>query len=374
VPASVLLRGLHSQPEELTLSVQRSWTRTLLPITVAGMMILAACSGGSSSSADASGSLSGSVFVSGSSTVEPISLANAEKFAGVQPSVDISVEGPGTSDGFALFCDGESDVSDASRAIKQAEIDTCAENGIEFIELYVAIDGLSVVTSSHNDAVDCLSFTDLWALLGPDAPGNNSDWSDADDLAIETADAVGDEFGAIHAPYPDAPISITAPGEESGTFDSFIEIVLDPIGGALEMEDVTTTPNYQASADDNVIIQGIAGTEDNPSTLGWVGFAYYEENTDVVKALEVDGGDGCVAPTTETIASGEYPIARPLFVYVNKARAEESAALAAFVDFYLSDEGRASIAEVGYVDIPDEDWQATLATWEGRTTGTQVGG
>jgi phosphate transport system substrate-binding protein len=355
------------------LNITRSWTRTLLPVAATGLLILAACSnGGSSGSPDAG--LSGSVFVSGSSTVEPISLANAEKFAGVQPSVDISVEGPGTSDGFALFCAGESDVSDASRSIKQAEIDTCAENGIEFVELYVAIDGLSVVTSSHNEDVDCLSFTDLWALLGPDAAGNGSSWSDADALAEETADSTGGEFGEIHAPYPDATISITAPGEESGTFDSFIEIVLDPVGGALEMEDVTTTANYQASADDNVIIQGIAGTEENPHTLGWVGFAYYEENTDVVKALQVDGGDGCVAPTTETIASGEYPIARPLFVYVNKARAEESAALAAFIDFYLSDEGRASVSTVGYVDIPDEDWQATVARWESRTTGTEFGG
>lgn len=340
---------------------------------MAGAVLLAACSNSGSPDASAAG-LTGSVFISGSSTVEPISLANAEKFAGVQGSVDISVEGPGTSDGFALFCDGESDVSDASRAIKQAEIDTCAENGIEFIELYIAIDGLSVLTSVHNEAIDCLSFTDLWALLGPDAPGNGSNWSDADSLAAEVEDATGGEFGPIHAPYPDAPISITAPGEESGTFDSFIEIVLDKVGGALEVEDVTTTPNYQASGDDNVIIQGLAGTEANPDTLGWVGFAYYEENTDVVKALEVDGGDGCVAPTVDTIASGDYPIARPLFVYVNAQRAEENEALSAFIDFYLSDDGRASVSEVGYVNIPDEDWQATVSTWEDRTTGTQVGG
>lgn len=344
---------------------------------LAGALLLAACSNTGSqgeSSGVSTAALTGSVFVSGSSTVEPISLANAEKFAGVQANVDISVEGPGTSDGFALFCDGESDVSDASRAIKQEEIDTCAENGIEFIELYIAIDGLSVLTSVHNEAIDCLSFTDLWALLGPDAPGNGSNWSDADSLAEEAEDATGGEFGAIHAPYPDAPISITAPGEESGTFDSFIEIVLDKVGGALEVEDVTTTPNYQASADDNVIIQGLTGTAENPDTLGWVGFAYYEENTDVVKALEVDGGNGCVAPTVDTIASGEYPIARPLFVYVNAQRAEENEALSAFIDFYMSDEGRASISEVGYVDIPDEDWQATVSTWEDRTTGTQVGG
>jgi phosphate transport system substrate-binding protein len=352
--------------------IEKRFARPAFALGLAGVLVLAACSSGSTSSPD--GGPTGSVFVSGSSSVEPISLANAEKFAAVQPNVDISVEGPGTSDGFALFCAGESDVSDASRAIKQEEIDTCAENGIEYIELYVAIDGLSVVTSAHNEAIDCLSFTDLWALLGPEAAGNGSDWSDADTLAEETADATGGEFGDTHTPYPDAPISITAPGEESGTFDSFIEIVLDPIGGALEMEDVTTTPNYQASGDDNVIIQGLTGTEENPDTLGWVGYAYYAENADVVKALEVDGGDGCVAPTTDAIASGEYPIARPLFVYVNAERADENGTLAAFIDFYLSDEGRASVSEVGYVDIPDEDWQATVETWESRTTGTQVGG
>ena len=339
---------------------------------LAAGLALAACSTGSPSSGGG-GDLTGSVFVSGSSTVEPISLAVAEDFAAQEPQVDISVEGPGTSDGFALFCAGDSDVSDASRAIKQAEIDTCAENGIEFIELYVAIDGLSVLTSVHNTDVDCLSFTDLWALLGPEAPGNGSNWSDANALAQATADATAGEFGEVHTPYPDAPINITAPGEESGTFDSFIEIVLDKVGGALEMEDVTTTPNYQASGDDNVIIQGISGTEENPDTLGWVGYAYYAENTDVVKALEVDGGDGCVAPTVDTIASGDYPIARPLFVYVNAARADENEALAAFIDFYLSDAGRASIGEVGYVDIPDEDWQATVDAWESRTTGARVG-
>jgi phosphate transport system substrate-binding protein len=312
------------------------------------------------------------LFVSGSSTVEPISRANAEKFAAVAPNVEISVEGPGTSDGFALFCAGDSDVQDASRAINEDEVAECEANGIEFIELYVAIDGLSVITSIHNDTIDCLSFTDLWALLGPDAGGNGTNWSDADALAQDTFDATGGATGEIHTPYPDAPISITAPGEESGTFDSFVELALGPVGDELGVEDFSTTPNYQSSGDDNVIIQGVAGSEDSPDTLGWVGFAYVEQNLDVVKPLAVDGGEGCVEPTIDTIASGEYPIARPLYVYVNAATAEGNAALTAFIDFYLSDEGRASVAEVGYVDIPDEDWQATLATWESRTAGTQV--
>lgn len=353
-----------------------SWLRPTRSFAAGGLLFLAACTSASPSPGGGGASTepdtTGSVFVSGSSTVEPISRRNAENFAAVAPNVDISVEGPGTSDGFALFCAGDSDVSDASRAIKQEEIDECTANGIEFIELYVAIDGLSVITSVHNDAIDCLSFTDLWALLGPDARGNGTNWSDADALAQETFDAVGADFGEVHTPYPDAPISITAPGEESGTFDSFVEIVLDRVGAALEMDDVTTTANYQSSGDDNVIIQGVAGSEDSPDTLGWVGFAYVEQNLDVIKPLAVDGGEGCVEPTIETIASGEYPIARPLFVYVNAQTAEDNAALTAFIDFYLSDEGRASVAEVGYVDIPDEDWQVTVETWESRTTGTQA--
>jgi phosphate transport system substrate-binding protein len=363
------------------LNVNRKWWRPLLIVSVASMLVLAACTGGGTESpgggdgdGDGDGDgVTGSLFISGSSTVEPISRRNAEKFAEVQGAVDISVEGPGTSDGFALFCAGDSDVSDASRAISAEEIADCESNGIEFIELYVAIDGLSVITSALNDQVDCVSFIDLWALLGPEAGGNGTNWTDAEALAQETFDATGGGFGELNTPYPDAPMNITAPGEESGTFDSFVEIVLETVGDELGLEDVTTTANYQSSGDDNAIIQGIAGSESSPETLGWVGFAYVEENLDLVRPLAVDGGEGCIEPTVDTIASGEYPIARPLFIYVDAAAADENAALAAFVDFYLSDEGRASVSEVGYVDIPDEDWQASVERWESRTTGSTAG-
>jgi phosphate transport system substrate-binding protein len=352
--------------------VNRTWWRSLLVVSVVTMLVLAGCGGDGESPGDDDGA-TGSLFVSGSSTVEPISRRNAEKFAEAEGGVDISVEGPGTSDGFALFCAGDSDVQDASRAISEEEIAECEANGVEFVELYIAIDGLSVVTSALNDQVDCLSFTDLWALLGPDAGGNGTNWSEAEALAEETFEATGGATGELNTPYPDAAISITAPGEESGTFDSFVELVLEAVGDELGLEDVTTTANYQSSGDDNAIIQGIAGSEDSPETLGWVGFAYVEENLDLVRPLAVDGGSGCVEPTIDTIASGEYPIARPLFIYVDAAAADENAALAAFVDFYLSDEGRASVSEVGYVDIPDEDWQATVERWESRTTGSAAG-
>ena len=343
--------------------------RRALPLTAA--VILAACGTTDAGGTAGDGSTGNEIFVSGSSTVEPISAANAEKFSAESQGVDIAVEGPGTSDGFALFCAGDSDVSDASRPISAEEVEECAANGIEFIELYVAIDGLSVITSHENEAVDCLSFVDLWGLLGPEAPGNGSNWTEAEPVAEEAADATSGEFGELNTPYPDATIAITAPGEESGTFDSFVEIVLEPVGEALGLEDITTTPNYQSSGDDNVIVQGISGS---PSSLGWVGYAFVQENPDLVKALSVDGGAGCVEPTVDTIANGEYPIARPLFIYVNAAAAEENATLAEYVDFYLSDAGRASVTEVGYVDIPDEDWQTTVDTWENRTTGTTFGG
>jgi phosphate transport system substrate-binding protein len=355
------------------LNVKRTWLRPALIIGIAGTLVLGACTGNAGTTDDGDG-VAGSLFVSGSSTVEPISRRNAQKFSEQEGGVDISVEGPGTSDGFALFCAGDSNVQDASRAINEEEIAECEANGIEFVELYVAIDGLSVITSALNEELDCLSFTDIWALLGPEAGGNGTDWSDADALAEETFEATGGATGEIHTPYPDAPIQITAPGEESGTFDSFVDLALGPVADELGVEEFTTTANYQSSPDDNAIIQGIAGSEDSPETLGWVGFAYVEENLDLVKPLAVDGGEGCVEPTADTIASGEYPIARPLFIYVDAAAAEENAGLEAFIDFYLSDEGRASVAEAGYVDIPDEDWQATVDTWESRTTGTQVGG
>jgi phosphate transport system substrate-binding protein len=319
-----------------------------------------------SSEAPTGDGLSGSIFVSGSSTVEPISTAVAKLFSDANPDLAIQVEGPGTGDGFAKFCAGETDISNASRAIKDEEIATCTENGVEYIELKVAIDGLSVITSAKNTAIECVSFADLWVLLGPDATGRNN-WSDADDAAAELSAAVGTDFGTLHAPYPDAPLTVTAPGEESGTFDSFVEIVLAKVAKALEVEDDAPRPDYTASPNDNVIIEGIAA---NDTSLGWVGFAFVEENLDVVKPLQVDKGDGCVEPTNESIASGDYPIARSLYIYVSKNKLAENAALEAFVDFYLSDEGMGVIGtgdgQVPYVPLASADLEATRAVWAAR--------
>jgi phosphate transport system substrate-binding protein len=322
----------------------------------------AACGGDADAGGDGgSGGVSGEVDISGSSPVEPISSLVAEKFQGQNPEVSIAVDGPGTSDGFELFCNGETNISDASRPIEEEEVDACSANGIEFIELKIGIDGLSVITSTENEHVSCLVFTDLYALLGPEAAGFNN-WSDADQL--------GRELEAPGVPYSDEPLEITAPGEESGTFDSFVEIVLE--GTAEERgipEDAwAPRPDYQASANDNVIIEGISGS---PTSLGWVGYAFASENADTVKLLEIseEGGD-CVAPEPETISSGKYPIARDLYIYVSEEAANEEA-VEAYVDFYLSDEGLASVSEVGYVDLASEALQQTQDVWESKETGSR---
>ena len=338
----------------------RGWLRPALPITVAVTLILAACGTGDAGGGgvnDGNGGVagSGSVFVSGSSTVEPITALVAELFAEENGGFDYTVEGPGTGDGFALFCNGETDISDASRPIKEEEIAACDEAGIEYAEILIAYDGMAVITSAENDAVSCLSFADLYALLGPESQGFET-WASANDLAAELPEG----FGELHAPYPDADLVVTAPGEESGTFDSFVEIVVEDIADE-RGQDATTRPDYVASPNDNVIIEGITGTT---TSLGWVGLAFAAENAEAVKIIEVDGGDGCVAPSAETVVDGSYPIARPLYIYVNNARADENPALVAFVDYYVANLDTAG--EVGYVNLSADEMAASQSTWEGR--------
>ena len=351
-------------------SVPRRSARLLaLPLT---LMLLAAACGESQEedpgAAPGSGSgqtdeLSGDIVVSGSSTVEPISIEVARKFGEIAPDVNVAVTGPGTGDGFQAFCQGETDISDASRAIAADEIEACEAAGIEFIEMKVGIDGIAVLTSPDGEGIaNCLSFTDMYALVGPESQGFEQ-WAAANPLAGELGDSQG-------APFPDVPLVITAPGEESGTYDSFVEIVLEDIAEERGQEP-QTRPDYQASGDDNVIVQGIQGA---PTSFGWVGYAFFEANQDTVKAFEVAGEDGtCVAPTPETIADGSYPIARPLFVYANAAKLEEKPALAEFVEYYLSEEGIASTTEVGYVALPDEELEAARQAFEARETGTRAG-
>ena len=335
---------------------RRSLRRALAPIT-ATTLLLAACSGTPSSSDAGAGT--GEIFVSGSSTVEPITNAVAEAYAAESAGFQYTVEGPGTGDGFALFCAGETDISDASRAISEEEVALCGDNGVEYVELLVAYDGLSVITSADNADISCLSFLDLYALVGPESEGFAS-WSDANDLAAELEAELGDEYGASNAPYPDAALDVTAPGEESGTYDSFVEIVFDDISEAREVESAARI-DYTASANDNVIVEGITGSG---SSLGWVGLAFASE-AEGLKILEIDGGGGCVAPSDATVADESYPISRPLFIYPSLAAVEENPAMAPFVDYYVSD-GLTLAGEVGYVALTEEQGQATRDAWEAR--------
>jgi len=335
---------------------------------LAGVLLVlglgAAACGGGGESADGGGQsdgaandeLSGTINVSGSSTVEPITTRVAELFEDEAPDVIVNVDGPGTGDGFKLFCAGETDISDASRAIKDSEAADCETAGVEYVELKVAFDGITVMTNPANTAIECLSFADLYALLGAESEGVDT-WSGASALAKELGSKVT---------FPDAKLDISGPGTESGTYDSFIEIVLDAIAEERGQDESIRT-DFAGQAQDNVIIQGIEGS---PSSLGWVGFAFAEENKQRIKELKVSdqpGGD-CVAPTADAIADGSYPISRPLFIYVNTNRLAENPALGPFVDFYLGDVYEESVTKAfgdfGYVALPDDQLTATKDAWE----------
>jgi phosphate transport system substrate-binding protein len=307
-------------------------------------------------SADGSGLVAGSVFVSGSSTVEPINVRVAELAAELSGgALAVTVEGPGTGDGFKKFCAGEADITGGSRAIKDSEAETCAGAGVNYVELEVAIDGLTVATSPNNAAVECLDIPALYALLGPESEGFAS-WADANSLA--------GEVGSAYTAFPDAPLTIFGPGEESGTYDTFVEFAIEGLAEERVGEDaIYTRADYSSSANDNFIVEGIEGSD---TSLGWVGYAYYKAEQDKMKGIAIDTGDGCVAPTDESIADGLYGFSRSLYIYVNTDKAAENPAVASFVDLYLSEQGLAKVADAGYVDLPADRVAATQAAWTGR--------
>jgi phosphate transport system substrate-binding protein len=293
----------------------------------------------------------GEVFVSGSSTVEPISIRVgelADELSGGE--LKVTVEGPGTGDGFAKFCAGETDISDASRPINEEEAQTCADAGIEYVELEIAIDGLTVATNPANADIECLDVPALYALIGPESEGF-ANWSDANELAAEV--------GSASAPFPEVPLVVYGPGEESGTYDTFVEFAIADLAEERGADEATRA-DYTSSANDNLIVQGIESAD---TSLGWVGFAYYVAEQDRMKSIAVDGGDGCIAPTAETIGDGSYPFSRSLYIYVNTGKAAENPAVASFVDLYLSEQGLAKVGEAGYVDLPADRIQASVDAW-----------
>ena len=307
----------------------------------------------------------GDVEVSGSSTVAPISAFVADEFNFNGSPAEITVDDPGTGDGIALFCEGALDVAGASRPIKDEESSRCAAAGVEFIELEVALDGITVLTSAENDDVPCLTFADLYALFGPEAEGVGN-WEDAEALA--------EELGST-TDLPDVALDITAPGTESGTYDAFVELALGDLAGArLEEGEISeddaesVRSDYSSQADDNSIIAGIEGSAGG---LGFVGFAFAEGAGAGVREIAIDAGDGCVEPSLETIADGSYPISRSLYVYVNAERAATRPAVAEYIDFFLTDISLGTlVSEAGYVPLPADRVDATRQRWADRVTGT----
>ncbi len=322
----------------------------------------AACGGDDAGSSSSGGAeIEGTVLIAGSSTVGPISELVSEDFSSEQPGVTAPVEITGTGGGFKdRFCLGETVVNDASRQIQDAEIELCASNGItNILELRVAIDGMTVMTSQDNDSgVECLNFNEIYALVGPES-GDVDSWADANALATELG-------GGHNDALPDVELATAGPGTESGTYDSFYELAIEEIAEERGQE-AKFRPDWTGNNDDNVIIQGIAG---NPYSFGWVGYAYYVEVSDQVLAFEIENEAGsCIEPTEETIASGEYPLSRDLYIYVNldALDAADGAALEGWVDYYLSDAGYDLVAEAGYVQLTQDAWAETRAAWEART-------
>ena len=320
-------------------------------LVAAATIAIAACGGGPSGGPTAgagtsanptSGALGGTVAIDGSSTVFPITELVAEEFHAANASVQVPVAFSGTGGGFVKFCNGETDINDASRPIKaddEAEGLACEANGIEYVELQIAIDGLTVVVNPANEFATCLTIEELAKIYGP-AAAEDLLWSD------------------VRAGFPEEEVERFMPGADSGTFDYFTEVVNGETDAA--------TTHATQSEDDNTLVTGVAG---DTHAIAFFGYAYYVENQDKLKAVEVDGGSGCVGPTTETINDGSYaPLSRPLFIYPNVAEAKSRPELRAFVDYYLENAAEFS-AEVGYIAAPEAIGTAETAEWDAAVGG-----
>jgi phosphate transport system substrate-binding protein len=296
--------------------------KTLITIAACGALAMGAAACGNddnesnASSGSSGGDLSGSIKIDGSSTVAPFAQAAQEAFQGENPDVKITVGTSGTGGGFEKFCAGETDISNASRPIKaDEEAPLCKKAGVDYTELQVANDGIAVVTNPELK-VDCLTSDQLKQLWNQGSKVKN--------------------LSEIDPKLPDTELSLFGPGTDSGTFDFFTDVINGEEGVSRE--------DYQPSEDDNVLVQGVTG---EPGGLGYFGHSYYEQNQDKLNLVKVDGGDGCVEPTTETIQSGEYkPLSRPLFMYPS-AKALKRPEVKAFLD-YIEDNYEA-IAEASQI-------------------------
>ena len=296
-------------------------TRALLTLfaCISALALVAAGCGGDDDSSSSSGSL---ITADGSSTVGPFTTKAAEDWRATGGG-DVTVGISGTGGGFERFCIGETDISNASRAIDEDEIAMCEENGVEYIELEVVLDALTNVVNVENDWATCLTVDQLNAIWMPGSKVEN--WNQVDPS------------------FPDVALKLYGPGTDSGTFDYFTEVI-NGDGGA-------SRSDYSPSEDDNVIVQGVSGDKGG---LGYFGFSYFEENQDKLKALEVDGGAGCVAPSVEAAQDGSYtPLARPLFMYVKQSSLDENEALVEFMTYTL-DNAQTIAEEAQYVPLGQE--------------------
>ena len=319
----------------------RATNKTVVGLVAALVLLLGACGdgddGGTNAGSDSAGELSGAIAIDGSSTVAPVTEAVAEEFRGEQPDVDVSTGTSGTGGGFKKFCADEIDIADASRAIKDDEKAACAAKGVEYTEFRIGLDGLAVVTSAENKFVECLDFDQMKTIF---MEGGAKTWDQVD------------------ATFPKEEIDIFAPGTDSGTYDFFVEEIL----GAPDKPDSTKPrSDYTASENDNTLVQGIEG---EANSWGYFGFAYYQENKARLKDIAVaeEKGGECVQPSAETVESGDYPLSRPLFIYVKNTSLDRPE-VEAFVRFYLETTPEL-IAEVGYVAAPDKDYEDGLAKLE----------
>ncbi|MDX5436428.1 MAG: PstS family phosphate ABC transporter substrate-binding protein [Pontibacter sp.] len=309
-------------------------------------MMISACGGNSAEEANGGSDLTGSIQIDGSSTVFPITEAVAEEYRAEAPDVKVTVGVSGTGGGFKKFTRGDIDIVDASRQIKSSEAEQAQANGISYLELPVAYDGLTVVVHPENDWVKDITTEELKKIWEPAAQGNIKRWNQ------------------IRPEWPDQEIHLYGPGVESGTYDYFTEAVVGESGAS--------RGDYTASEDDNVLVQGVST---DPYALGFFGFAYYEENQNKLKVVPVDdlndaNGKGAIAPSLETVKDGSYaPLSRPLFIYVN-SKATASPAVVDFVNFYLENAGELS-QEVGYIPLPEEMYKEQMQKFAQFAKGTQ---
>lgn len=294
----------------------------------AAALVLTACGGQPTDTSSGAG-LSGPVVADGSSTVAPLAEAAADQFRSVEPGVNVTVATSGTGGGFKTFCAGETDISDASRPIKDEEAQTCADAGIEYTEIVIANDGLSVIINPENDWADDLTVEQLNKIWAPESEGVVTNWNQVDPS------------------FPDVPLALFGAGTDSGTFDYFT--------AAINGEEGAIRADYSPSEDDNITVQGVGGDK---GAIGFLGLSYVEENADVIKAASIEG----VYPSVESVQDGSYtPLGRPLFIYVANASYTDKPQVKAFVDFFVAN--AVSIAEAALF-VPLTDAEIATATDE----------